>query len=298
MNSALAPIALFAYNRPEHLLQCLRSLKENVLAAKSTLYVYSDGKKSDASDDDIKKIEECRRIIKQESWCQEVIVIEQDQNLGLAASIIRGVTDVINRHGKIIVLEDDLIFSNFFLNYMNDCLDKYSGMENIYSVNGYMFPIGVEERNTFLLPYTSTWGWATWKSKWDLFTSEIPEEDKQLLAGDPLLKDRFNLSDYDYTSMLGFKNNSWGIKWYYSVFVRNGLNVFPTHSLVSHIGNDGSGTNHTGQGDKIVFDKNNSILIKIENKLNLKYLSLYQSFFTNPKKNKIKSFIRKTLRKS
>ncbi len=298
MNSVLAPIALFTYNRPGHLLQCLKSLRENELASKSILYVYSDGKKDGASSEEIKKIEACREIARQELWCKEVIVIEQTENLGLARSVILGVTEVINKHGKIIVLEDDLIVSTSFLSFMNECLDAYSGIENIYSVNGFMFPIDIHERSTFLLPYTSTWGWGTWKNKWAAFNSEINEEDKHIIASDHLLKKRFDLSDYDYTSMLAYKNNSWGIKWYYSVFIRNGLNIFPTRSLVNHTGNDGSGTNHTRESDPFAFDKNTSVTPKIENKLNLKYLSLYQSFFTKSQTSKIKNLIQKVLKNS
>ena len=295
MNSALAPIVVFTYNRPGHLLQCLKSLRENELADKSILYIYSDGQKPNASEKDIKNIEETRKIIRQEQWCKEIVVIEEKENKGLANSIIDGVTTVVNKHGKVIVLEDDLILSTHFLDYMNNALDSYENIENIYSINGFMFPVNIKEHSTFLLPYTSTWGWATWKNKWSVFNAQINEDDRNVLRNDPSLKKRFDLSDYDYTSMLNFSNNSWGIKWYYSVFIRNGLNVFPTVSLVKNIGNDGSGTNCKNEKDTTPFSKSNSVTIKIENKLNLKYLSLYQELFTKPKKSKLKKLIHKVI---
>jgi hypothetical protein len=293
VNKTLAPIIAFVYNRPDHALQCLKSLQENEFAKESTLYIFSDGKKPDASPEEIKKIEEIRKAIRSEKWCAEVIIKEQEENIGLAKSIINGVTEVINKHGKAIVLEDDLILSNHFLSYMNEGLDLYQGVENVYSINGYMFPLETSEQTTFLLPFTSTWGWATWKDRWSVFTSSVPLEDKLVLLNNPQLKTRFDLSDYDYTQMLHYNNNSWGIKWYYSVFLRNGLNVFPTVSLVANLGNDGSGTNCKKEELLNSFQKNNKVKIKVENTLDLYYLDKYFKLFTQPQKSKVTRLIQK-----
>ena len=297
-NTNLAPIALFVYNRPSHTLQALKSLQQNSLANQSILYIYADGKKSSATVADNIAIDETRKIIKSQLWCKQVVVIESEENKGLANSVIKGVTEVINKHGKIIVLEDDLLLSQYFLQYMNEALDIYSTIENIYSINAYMFPITINENTTFLLPYTSTWGWGTWKNRWATFNPIINELDIQTITNNPSLKARFNLSDYDYTSMLNSGNNSWGIKWYYSIFLKNGLNVFPTLTLVKNIGFDNTGVNcKDEQFEQTLFKTTNTVTIKAESQLNLNYLSKYLSHFNQPKKNIIKNIIRKILKR-
>ncbi len=288
-NTNLAPIALFVYNRPSHTLQALQSLQQNSLANQSVLYIYADGKKSSATETDNTAIDETRKIIKSQLWCKEVIIIESEENKGLANSVIKGVTEVINKHGKIIVLEDDLLLSQHFLQYMNEALDVYSNIENVYSVNAYMFPIAIKEHTTFLLPYTSTWGWGTWKNKWETFNPTINELDIETIKGNLHLKNRFNLADYDYTSMLNSGNNSWGIKWYFWVFLKNGLNVFPTQTLVKNIGFDGTGVNYTSvQEVKTIFKITNKVEVKLENNLNLNFYNQYLLFFSQPKKNLLK----------
>ncbi len=288
-NTNLAPIALFVYNRPSHTLQALQSLQQNSLANQSILYIYADGKKSSATVADNIAIDETRKIIKSQLWCKEVIIIESEENKGLANSVIKGVTEVINKHGKIIVLEDDLLLSQHFLQYMNEALDVYSNTENVYSVNAYMFPITLKEHTTFLLPYTSTWGWGTWKNKWETFNPIINELDIETIKGNLHLKSRFNLADYDYTSMLNSGNNSWGIKWYFCVFLKNGLNVFPTQTLVKNIGFDGTGVNYiSAQEVKTLFKITNKVEVKLENNLNLNFYNQYLLFFSQPQKNLLK----------
>lgn len=287
---------MFAFNRPVHLLKSLTSLKNNTLSSESTLYIYCDGQKPGSSAEELKKIKETRAIAKKELWCKEVILVEQKENKGLAISIKEGVTELINKHGKLIILEDDLVLSKNFLRYMNDGLNAYADIENIYSINGFMFPIGFKEQSTFLLPYTSTWGWATWKNRWAIFQPEIDTNDKAFIQTNAALKTRFDLSEYSYSDMLDYGNNSWGIKWYYSIFLKNGLNVFPTLTLVQNIGNDGSGTNYSDSEESGLFNENNVVKLKVENNLNLNHLSLYLSYFQRPKSNKVSRLIDKFLK--
>jgi len=43
------------------------------------------------------------------------------------------------------------------------------------------------------------------------------------------------------------ENNSWGIRWYLSVFMQKGLVLYPSHTLVENLGMDGTGV-HCGKG--------------------------------------------------
>jgi hypothetical protein len=277
----LAPIILFVYNRPWHTEQTLEALMANELAEQSTIYIYADGPRINLEAVEIESIEQTRLVIKKKQWCKEVYVIERNNNLGLADNVIDGITEIVNKHGKIIVLEDDLITSPYFLNYCNDGLDLYQDNQNVYSINAYQFPIDfkIEKTDTFLCPLaTSSWGWATWKEKWQVFKNE--PKDKQLIKNETLLRQRFNFADYDYANMLDNKK-SWAIHWYHSVFLRNGLGLFPTHTFVQNIGFDGSGENC----DVIDLKQQQSSLkinLKKKEAIDLNYYVLLMNYFLMP----------------
>lgn len=236
-----APIALFAYNRPWHLAQAVEALRKNELADQSHLIIYSDGPKDVANQ---RKVEEVRKYIKTIEGFKSIKITERRKNYGLAPSIIAGVTETINKCGRIIVLEDDLVTSPFFLKYMNDALDYYEKEEKVISIVGYIYPVlGLPE--TFFLKGTDCWGWATWSRGWNLF-----EEDGRKLLAELKQKHLTNLFDYHgaypYTNMLEHqvqgKVSSWAIRWHASGFLKGLLSLYPGQSLVKHIGADGSGT--------------------------------------------------------
>ncbi|MDP1801069.1 MAG: glycosyltransferase family 2 protein [Bacteroidota bacterium] len=286
----LAPVVLFIYNRPKHTKQTLESLKKNKLSAETILYVFADGQKATATIEDKKNIKETRELIKTLTGFKQIVLTEKEKNDGLANSIILGVTDIINKHDKVIVLEDDLVVSPFFLDFMNEGLNIYRSTANIYSINGFMFPVKHKKNEVVLLPYTSTWGWATWKDKWKIFDPEM--KGKEALLSNKKLASEFNLGSNNYIQMLKFKNNSWGIKWYYSVFMKKGLNIFPTRSLVTNIGFDGSGTN---------CEDNSPINASLsENKIEVKYIEsidpyFYKNYVNYFHQNKTRSLIKKTI---
>jgi hypothetical protein len=241
----LAPIVLFVYNRPFHTEQTLNALAANYLAHESALYIYADGPKDNASAEALESIKQTRDLIKEKKWCKETVIVESKINKGLANSIIHGVTEVINKHSKAIVLEDDLVTHPFFLTYMNEYLNIYENDEQVISIHGFMYPVKKEIKLPFFLKGADCWGWATWKRGWDLF-----EPDAALLL-DGLLKKNlakeFNFNNtYNYTSLLEEQIagtiDSWAIRWYASAFLLNKLTLYPPVSLVHNIGFDGSGT--------------------------------------------------------
>jgi len=242
----LAPIIVFAYNRPHYLLETLQSLKLNEEAKRSKLFIYCDGPKLNCSEANLKQIELVHQIANREKWCGDVSVIISPVNKGLSASIIKGVTETVNAYGKVIVLEDDLSLSPYFLKYMNEALDKYESNERVASVSGYNFPIKLPQKDfkeTFFLKSASTLGWGVWKRSWDIFNY-----DADFLLNEIKLKklnNEFNFDNtYPFTRMIknviSGKVDSWGIRWYASVFLNNKLTLFPSHSLVNHIGNEGT----------------------------------------------------------
>jgi hypothetical protein len=238
----LTPIAVFCYDRPDHLRRCIEALQGNVLAAESDLFVFSDAPKEPARSP---KVAQVRNYIRTIGGFKTVTVIEQPQNLGLATSIISGVTKLTQDFGKVIVVEDDLLVSPYFLQFMNDGLDFYAGHDRVAGIHGYMFPVSRALPETFFLRDPGCWGWATWKRAWDLF-----EIDGERLKQEIVTRGQKNEFDYDgqydYFGMLedqiAGRNSSWAVRWHASVFLSGRLVLHPGVSLVRNIGQDGSGT--------------------------------------------------------
>lgn len=244
----LAPIALFVYNRAACTLKTLEHLKRNVFAEESSLFIYSDGPAINATEDDFRKIQEVREVIRREKWCGEVNITESPVNMGLADSIIHGVTEIVNRFGKVIVLEDDLLTSVHFLEYMNSGLNFYEFQPVVFQIVGYLTPIKTDFQNdSFFLPIVSSLGWGTWARAWEYF--EKNPDDYRKLITDNKLRKLFDLDNsYPFSDMLirQMETNvdSWGIRWWWSVFKQKGISLFPDRSLISHIGFDQDAT-HT-----------------------------------------------------
>jgi len=237
----LAPIALFVYNRPEHTRRTLNYLQKNLLADESRLFIFSDGPKTEA---DQPKVEQVRQLIKEVSGFKAVKIFNSKQNLGLANSIINGVTKLVNEYGKVIVFEDDLLSSVYTLQYFNEALTRYANEDKVMHIGAYMFEL--EDKTlpeAFFYRIATSWGWATWARAWKNFE---PDVDKLISQFD---KQKINKFSIDGTmnfwkQMQEFKagkNNSWAIRWYASIFLNGGLTLNPSHSLVHNIGHDGTG---------------------------------------------------------
>ncbi len=247
----LAPIILFVFNRPEHTRKTLLSLKENELAKDSLLIIYVDGLKFNSTEEQKERNEAVKKVIREEVWCKEVVIIESENNKGLAKSIVDGVTENVRKYGKVIVLEDDLITDRFFLKFMNDGLDMYEFEDSVACISGYIYPVKNILPNTFFIKGADCWGWATWERSWNLYDDNGSRLLEQL--EDKKLSFDFNFfNSYPYIDMLkdqiDKKNNSWAILWYASAYLRNKLTLYPGKSLIQNIGIDGSGI-HSGESN-------------------------------------------------
>lgn len=238
----LAPIALFVYNRPEHTRRTLAHLQKNLLADESRLFIFSDAAKNNS---DREQVNKTREFIQTIDGFKSVRIIERETNMGLANSIIDGVSQLTEEYGKVIVFEDDLLSSPFTLKYFNQALRKYQDDSQVMQIGAYMFPLTAPDAlpETFFFRATSSWGWATWKRAWDCFEPDIDLLFKQF--DKPKIKAFSVEGTMNYwKQLLDFKNkknNSWAVRWYASVFLNNGLVLYPAKSLVENIGHDGTG---------------------------------------------------------
>jgi len=239
----LAPICLFTYNRINETIQTVKALQENFLAEQSDLYIFSDGPKNIFAE---KKVDAVRSYIHSLDGFKSINIIESDQNKGLANSIIEGVTKIINQHGKLIVLEDDLVTSRNFLQFINQGLTFFESDTDVFSIAGYTPPIRKPKQDIYFTQRASSWGWATWKDRWNEISWNI--ENYESYRKDLLFIKKFNRMGSDMSKMLHDqmtgKINSWAIRWCFHQYLKQKFTVYPTVSKIQNIGT-GQGASHT-----------------------------------------------------
>lgn len=243
-----SPILLFVYNRPAHTRRCINSLLKNSLSQESEIYIYADGAKDEKNE---AAVNEVRQYIHSIKGFKNITIIERDENWGLAQNIIDGVTTQINKFGKVIVLEDDLVVAPYFLKFMNDALDIYKNEPKVGHIQACDFTQDTTLPDIFLIKWAGSWGWATWDRAWKYFNPNGKELLKELEEKKLTYRFDFN-GKYGYTRMLRRqiegKNNSWAIRWNASLFLKDILSLNVGKSLVQNEGFDGSGTNCGGGG--------------------------------------------------
>ncbi len=279
----LAPIAIFTYNRYSHLKRTIEALQRNYLAKESEIFIFSDGAKSES---DMLEVQKVRDYISCINGFKKVNIVKKSSNLGLAQSIITGVSEIINRYGSIIVLEDDLETSPFFLDYMNLTLQNYSP-DNVWSIAGYSPTIQIPESyvyETFLAFRNCSWGWATWKQNWNVTDWDVKDFNEFFINKEN--RNSFEKGGNDLSIMLlkqmNNQINSWSIRFNYAGYKYNLPTVYPTNSFVRNIGVDGSGTNmKKSERYKTQLSKNkvNVQLFSPNNNVNLKIACCFKSFY-------------------
>lgn len=280
-----APILLFTYNRPEHTLSTINALKNNILASHSVLFIYSDGPKSEK---DKYLVNQVRFILNNIEGFKKIIIINREFNLGLSKNIINGVSEMCNKYGKVIVLEDDLITSPYFLNFMNDGIDMYHKNPNVSSIHGYVYPTSCNLPNNFFIKGADCWGWATWSTAWSHFEIDGLKLLKEIKLN--RLQKKFNFDNtFDYYQMLhdqvNGKNDSWAIRWYASSFLKNMYTLYPGKSLILNFGFDNTGihSDKTKMFNQLL--SNNLIIV---NNIPVEQSKIaYSAFITYFKKNKL-----------
>lgn len=292
-----APTVLFIYNRPFHTRKTLEALAENILAKDSELFIFADGPKANATPEQLKKIDKTRKVAYEKSWCKNVTVIESETNKGLAASIISGVTEIVNKYGKIIVLEDDIVTGIHFLEYMNDALNNYENVKDVYHITAWRDPIKSKENNScFFYPTMDCWSWATWKDRWQYFKKDTSY---YLRVFTDKMINSFNIDGTDNGMWSQIKMNAegkintWAIFWYASIFLKNGLCLSPSKSLVKNIGFDNSGVHCGANPNEEITD---SINWKITNfptviQINKKEFNKNKEYFRKIHKRRIPSIL-------
>ncbi len=255
---SLAPILLFVYNRPDHTSKVLEALARNKEAKTSDLIIFSDGLKNDASETEKKNKARLTEIIEKETRFSRVIINQSNKNKGLAKSIIEGVTDTLKKYESVIILEDDIVVSEYFLKYMNDALVTYRNSKKVMHVSGYSLPFykGTKQETYFFNP-CSCWGWATWRDAWSCFeknaAKQIEEIESRKSWDEFTIQNSLPTYKIQLYQNLSGEINTWAIFWYASVFLKGGTSLHPLISMTRNIGFDGSGE-HCGDWESNPYD--------------------------------------------
>lgn len=295
------PIALFVYNRPFHTLQTVEALEKNQEAKNSLLYIFADGPKDNANDEVKQKIKEVRTYIRTISGFKDIIIEEADKNKGLANSIISGVTKVIEKHSKVIVVEDDLITHKFFLRFMNDALSFYNNEEQIFCIGAITKRITIPssyKNDVLVVPRIESCGWGTWKDRWlsaqwdiskyHIFEKNNKKDIKQFCRGGEDLWPMLQMQ-------LEGKVDSWAVRWQYNMSIQNKLCLLPVYSLLTNIGMDGTGIHSPNSGvlpTTPMYNKDYYDFEFVHNvKENKTIVSNFRRFYALPRNSKFKQYV-------
>lgn len=250
----LAPIALFVYARPNETLKTLEALSKNFLAAQSELFIFSDGAKSELDSNYVNSV---RKIIRENKFnFKKVEIIEREKNLGLANSIITGVSEILNVYDRIIVMEEDLLSSKNFLSFVNESLNYYESYEKVFSVTGYTYRLQISsdyKYDNYFTPRCESLGWGTWRDRWLKADWEMRDLSEFISNKNSL--SRFSEIGGDLIGML-FKQqlgkiDSWAVRWCYTHFKNQAYCSYPTKSKILHIG-EGAFATHVKKKSKII----------------------------------------------
>lgn len=246
----LAPVVLFVYSRPQHTIETVESLAKNRLAKDTEVFIFSDDSKDEKSAEGVEQVREYIDSLLGRGLFKSVSINKAEKNRGLANSVISGVAEIIDRYGRVIVVEDDLVSSPDFLEYMNEALRFYEKDKQIWSISGYTFKIAIPEdyKSDVYLSYRGcSWGWGTWSDRWSKVDWGVRDYDEFRSSRTQRVK--LNRGGRDMAGMLDAqkrgKIDSWAIRWCYAQSRLDMLTVYPVVSRIKNIGLDGTGT-HSG----------------------------------------------------
>jgi hypothetical protein len=243
-----APILLIVFNRPDHTQQVLDALKKNALAKESELHIFSDAARGPRDEVAVGQV---RDIIRKADGFKNIVLHESEKNKGCSLSVLSAIDLVLTLHDRCIIVEDDILTSPLFLDYMNEALTFYEKDEKIFSIGGYRsefkMPLYFQE-DVYLLSRSCAWGWGTWKRAWDKIAVD-PKVVKHDLKD---LKIRKEFAKHGEDWLRTFKEDPeiWDLRVSYGIWKSGMYTVLPVHSLTHNIGRDGSGIHYNGDAMK------------------------------------------------
>jgi len=242
--NTLAPIVMIVFNRPDHTRRVIEALANNLLASESLLYIFSDASRGSQDESAVGQV---RTIIHQVVGFKQVIPVERSHNYGCSKNVLSGVSEVLEKHDRCIIVEDDVMAYPLFLQYMNKALDVYQDDSSVFSIGAYSHPFRIPAHyteETFLLNRSCSWGWGTWKNAWQQL--DLDPEVLHMGMKDTKIRKAFSKNGEDLLRTYKNSPEIWDLRICFQQWKLSLNTVFPVQSMVKNIGRDGSGVHYHG----------------------------------------------------
>ena len=222
------------------------------------MFIFSDAPKDEAS---TAGVEEVRKYIHTVNGFASVEIIEREENYGCSKNIILGVTRLTYEFGRVIVVEDDILTSPYFLTYINEALELYKNDERVGVVSGFLYPCYREIEATlpqsFFMYGVGSWGWGTWRRAWQGYDYDAWRLLKKIRSAGRENEYNFGLKNKPKSTTLAAQGlgrvDTWDYQLEASEFIHSRITLYPGRAMTNNIGCDGTGE-HCGPTE---YDKTN-----------------------------------------
>jgi len=239
------PVLLILYNRVEethNVFQVLRTVQP------SEIYVAGDGGKA-GDREDIKLTYRTRSVIQPEWPCQ-VHTFYQEEHLGRSEMVFEAMKWFFSMEEEGIVLFEDTVPHYDFFPFCETLLNQYRNNEQIFSINGsylrrrsrqkYKKRMKKGESSYYFSAYSTTWGFATWRNRWNDFSLAMEDYTPARLKGivEPYMTRNRQKSYWisRFNMLRKLKKKYWSYQYLLHIWVHKGLCITPYLNLVTNIG--------------------------------------------------------------
>ncbi len=298
------PIAFIIFNRPDTAQKVFNEIKK---VKPKQLFVIADGARND---EEWKRCNETRDIIKQIDWDCELYKNFSDKNLGCRARVSSGIDWFFKNAEKGIILEDDCLPDQSFFWFCEELLAKYKNNEKIMQIAG----LNTQAGNTkfrchdsyYYSKIAQIWGWATWRRAWNSYDVNLTKWPSIKQTGE-LKKFLPEFAIHEYWSGLlqkiyenkDPKKSTWDAQWFFNVLINKGISIVPKNNLITNIGFGAEGTHAKSTTDEKANLKKTEIKFPLKHPVNIKineqadqYTWKFVFRINNTFKKKIKCFLR------
>lgn len=242
-----APVAIFVYNRLDNTRRTIEALIRNDEASQTPVYVFSDGGRDEKSWRSVNAVRDflhqLQRRVEAEHLFLILTLVERPFNYYLERNIMEGIGQVFEQHDRIIVLEDDIVTSPFFLRYMNEAFRLYADTPQVMHVAGFTNldllsdTSSADRPDFYFTPHMSGWGWGTWRDRWQKHFRHFSSEQEALEGMTAQDMDNIQYGGvFPCLRSLKKKPIPWDICWEMAIYRERGLCLTPAHTLVRNIG--------------------------------------------------------------
>ena len=238
-----APVAFFCYDRLDTALETVSALMRNDGATETEVYAFSDATRDAQAAPLVAAVRLWLHGLEKENGFKAVHIVERPSNFGLNKNITSGISEVLSHSDRVIVVEDDIVTSPFFLQYMNNALEEYEDKKEVMMAGGHTQLDIPWKGDVYFSPHAQIWGWGTWADRWKTFRLYRSREEALEGMTDAEIDALQYHGTFPILKGLDKPQPMWDICWNVEIHKRHGFCLTPTRTLVHNAGL-GGGTNY------------------------------------------------------